>query len=477
MIGEIYIGGTHVARGYHRRPGLTAERFVADPFTPGGRLYRSGDLARRNADGDIEFVGRADEQVKIRGFRIELGEVAAAISVDPSVGQAVVVVSDLPNLGKSLVGYLTPAEDAEDVDIERIRARVAAALPEYMIPAAYVVLDEIPITAHGKIDRKALPEPDDRLRRPSTANPRSGTERRVAGLFARAARHATAWAPTTRSSTSAATRCWPPSWWRRCARGAASTSGCGRSSNSAPSPDWPSASMPASAAETQPAARLVAIPHEGPLQMSAAAAATVVPVPHRRAEPGQQHPVRRAAHRAVRHRRVRRGDARRRRPARDPAHHLPRDRRCAVPDRQSRGGAVRCGAPAVTTRRGCRPNSTPSAGTASTWSATGRSGPRVLSTPDAHVLSLVVHHIAADHWSAMVLFTDLLAAYRARRVGRGAGLRAAAGAVRRLRGMAGRAAGRRPTDRCGAAGVLAQAARRPARGVRACTRTSRARRC
>jgi len=94
-------------------------------------LYRSGDLARRNADGDVEFVGRADEQVKIRGFRIELGEIAAAISVDPSVGQAVVLAMDLPRLGKSLVGYVTPApgQSAQTVEVERIRARVAAALP------------------------------------------------------------------------------------------------------------------------------------------------------------------------------------------------------------------------------------------------------------------------------------------------------------------------------------------------------------
>jgi mycobactin peptide synthetase MbtE len=191
VIGEIYIGGTHVARGYHRRPGLTAERFVADPFTPGGRLYRSGDLARRNSDGDIEFVGRADEQVKIRGFRIELGEVGAAISVDPSVGQAVVVASDLPQLGKSLVGYITPVDGAgpETVDLERIRARVAAALPDYMTPAAYVVLDEIPITAHGKIDRTSLPEPEiaakAQYREPDTV-----TERRVATMFSGLLGHA-----------------------------------------------------------------------------------------------------------------------------------------------------------------------------------------------------------------------------------------------------------------------------------------------
>ena len=186
VIGEIYLGGTHLAHGYHRRAGLTAERFVADPFNPGARMYRSGDLARRNADGDVEFVGRADEQVKIRGFRIELGDVAAAISVDPTVGQAVVVVSDLPGLGKSLVGYVTPAagDDGRDgVDLDRIRARVAAALPEYMVPAAYVVLDEVPITAHGKIDRAALPNPEVgsgvAFREPQTA-----TERGVAELFA-----------------------------------------------------------------------------------------------------------------------------------------------------------------------------------------------------------------------------------------------------------------------------------------------------
>ncbi|MFY1621555.1 amino acid adenylation domain-containing protein, partial [Micromonospora sp. WMMD736] len=183
VLGEIYIGGTHVAHGYHQRPGLTAERFIADPFTPGARLYRTGDLARRNAEGDIEFVGRADEQVKIRGFRIELGDVAAAISVDPSVGQAVVVVCELPALGRSLVGYVTPADgDRDSVDLDRIKARVAAALPEYMVPAGFVVLDEIPITTHGKIDRPALPVPEissgTEFRAPTTES-----ERRLAALF------------------------------------------------------------------------------------------------------------------------------------------------------------------------------------------------------------------------------------------------------------------------------------------------------
>jgi mycobactin peptide synthetase MbtE len=183
VIGEIYIGGDQLAHGYHNRPALTAERFVADPFTPGGRLYRSGDLARRNRDGDLEFVGRADEQVKIRGFRIELGEVAAAVTVDPSVGNAVVVAAELPQLGKSLVAYVAPAA-GEVVDVERIRARVAAALPDYMIPAAYVVVDEIPMTANGKLDRSALPAPEIGTAVEYRA-PVTETERTIAGLFGR----------------------------------------------------------------------------------------------------------------------------------------------------------------------------------------------------------------------------------------------------------------------------------------------------
>ena len=310
VIGEIYIGGTHVAQGYHRRPGLTAERFVADPFTPGGRLYRSGDLARRNADGDIEFVGRADEQVKIRGFRIELGEVAAAISVDPSVGQAVVVVSDLPNLGKSLVGYLTPADDAEDVDIERIRARVAAALPEYMTPAAYVVLDEIPITAHGKIDRAALPEPDLDSWAGAGAEyrePAEGTERRVADLFAELLGRDRVGADdsffdlgghsllATKLVAAVREQC-------NVDIGVREVFELGTVAELAERIDATSAiRIPAPAPGRHPA--------RGSAADVGLTTSHVVPVPHRRPEPGEQHSVRRPADRAVRHRCVRAGDA------------------------------------------------------------------------------------------------------------------------------------------------------------------------
>ena len=156
--GELWIGGEGVARGYHRDPGLTARHFVADPFgPPGGRLYRSGDLVRRLPSGELEFLGRIDGQVKVRGFRIETGEVEAVLLRHPGVrAVAVIARDDLPG-GRELVGYLVdgdvPATDAE------LRTALRAALPDYMVPAAFVRLDAVPLTANGKLDRRALPAP------------------------------------------------------------------------------------------------------------------------------------------------------------------------------------------------------------------------------------------------------------------------------------------------------------------------------
>ncbi|MBD0323044.1 MAG: amino acid adenylation domain-containing protein, partial [Aldersonia sp.] len=186
-IGEIYIGGSQLARGYLGRPGLTAERFVADPFTPGQRLYRTGDLARWNSDGHIEFVGRADEQVKIRGFRIELGEVQSAVSAHHSVAQVVVLAVEVPSVGKTLTAYLVPERDesgaAVPVDVQAVRAHAATTLPEYMVPAAFVVIDEVPITANGKLDRAALPAPQ-LAQRVSGREPETPTETLLCELFA-----------------------------------------------------------------------------------------------------------------------------------------------------------------------------------------------------------------------------------------------------------------------------------------------------
>ncbi|WP_459549289.1 amino acid adenylation domain-containing protein [Nocardia sp. X0981] len=183
VVGEIYLGGDQLARGYLNRPGLTAERFVADPFQPGQRLYRTGDLGRRGPDGVIEFIGRTDEQVKVRGHRIELGEVEAAINDHPDVAHSVVVVTDHPALGQILAAYPVPVPGAE-LDLDSVRQRIAARLPEYMVPAAFTVIDGIPLTTHGKLDRRALPVPELTLAR-EFREPRTPTERRIAELYGR----------------------------------------------------------------------------------------------------------------------------------------------------------------------------------------------------------------------------------------------------------------------------------------------------
>ena len=184
---EIHVGGAGLARGYLARPELTAERFVPDPFAvamgePGARLYRSGDLARYRPDGDIDYLGRIDSQVKIRGFRIEPGEVEAALGRHPAVRRAVVVARTRQDGWLRLVAYLV---GEEGVGIEALRAFVSRQLPDYMVPALFVWLPALPLTAHGKVDLRSLPEPEAARRDPGEpfAPPEGAVEQALAEVW------------------------------------------------------------------------------------------------------------------------------------------------------------------------------------------------------------------------------------------------------------------------------------------------------
>ena len=186
--GELYIGGANLARGYLKQPALTAARFIPHPFSdaPGARLYKTGDLARYLPDGNIEFLGRNDYQVKIRGYRVELGEVEVAIEQHPAIRQAIVCTQEDIQGNKRIVAYGVLSQETS-LSLHTLRSFLQTKLPDYMVPAAFIVLDALPLTPNGKIDRQALPAPDQK--QPPWVDalvaPRTPTEELLAGIWAR----------------------------------------------------------------------------------------------------------------------------------------------------------------------------------------------------------------------------------------------------------------------------------------------------
>ena len=185
VIGELYIGGTGVGRGYHKQPALTAERFIPHPFSrsAGERLYRTGDMARFRADGNLEFLGRVDEQVKIRGFRIEVGEVEAVLAQNANVREGIVVAREDGRGGHRLVAYVVGNNGG--VKTEELRSYLKQRLLEYMVPSSFVMMEALPRTPNGKIDRRNLPDAGDAREEANELyiEPRSGIERAIANIW------------------------------------------------------------------------------------------------------------------------------------------------------------------------------------------------------------------------------------------------------------------------------------------------------